>query len=244
MSRDLESTIATYIEHFKAKVSGLEGYELHVEDRLLLKKNILVSVIDAISRVTSNSADGNRERFTGVVAHFGDWPDHTRVSAPHLSYFLRNLRASAFAEARRAIAETIEANSHGGFVLLSAGPELDAILKLWPVPPEQKLIGQLSLTSFTHLNLLYHHRNSLVHELREPGYGMEFHEDHEKPFYHGMTTVGADDVPGERTLELVYPLKFYFQLTDKVMSNVEAYYAATVSIRMPRTGSAHRGSGS
>jgi hypothetical protein len=223
MSRDLDSAIATYAEHFKAKVARLKGYELHAEDRLLLKKNILVSVIDAVSRVTSNSADGNRERFTAVVAHFGDWPDHTRVSAPHLSYFLRNLRAPAFSGARQAIAEAIRANSHGGFVPLSADPELDSIRKLWPVPPDQKLVGQLSLSSFTHLNLLYHHRNSLVHELREPGYGMEFHEDHEEPFYHGMTAVGAEGEPGERTLELVYPLKFYFRLTDAVISNVASY---------------------
>jgi hypothetical protein len=222
MSRDLELKIDTYADHFKKKIERLKTYNLDVEDRLL-KKNILVSILDAISRATSNSGEGNRERFTGVVAHFGEWPDHSRVSAPHVSYLLRHLRSPAFQDARQSIAETIGKNSHGGFVLLSGDPELDVLKKLWPVPIEQKLLGQLSLSSFTHLNLLYHHRNSLVHELREPGYGMEFHEDHDAPFYHGMTTSGPDNSPSEHTLELVYPLKFFFRLAESVIKNVESY---------------------
>lgn len=222
MSRDLEDKISIFVEHFKTKIKRLKDYDLGAEDRLL-KKNILVSIFDAISRATSNSTDGNRERFTGVVAHFGDWPDHSRVSAPHISYLLRHLRSPAFQDARQFIAETIQKNSHGGFVPLSGDPELEVLRKLWPAQIEQKLVGQLSLSSFSHLNLLYHHRNSLVHELREPGYGMEFHENHDEPFYHGMTTVGSDNLPSEQTLELVYPLKFFFCLAERVIDNVESY---------------------
>jgi len=86
------------------------------------------------------------------------------------------------------------------------------VRKLWPVPADQRLVNQLSLSSFTHLNLLYQYRNSLVHELREPGHGMEFHQNHDdEPFYHGMTIVEADGFSG-KTLELVYPLNFYFWL--------------------------------
>ena len=85
MSRDLEDKISIFVEHFKTKIKRLKDYDLGAEDRLL-KKNILVSILDAISRATSNSTDGNRDRFTGVVAHFGDWPDHSRVSAPHISW--------------------------------------------------------------------------------------------------------------------------------------------------------------
>lgn len=222
MSRDLDSTISVYVGHFRDRVARLKAYELNVEDRAL-KKNILVSVLDAISRTTSNYADGNRERFTGIVANFGDWPDHSRVSAPHVGYFLRHLRSPIFAAARDFIAHIIQKNSHGGFVPLSSDLELEDVRKLWPVPPEQKLVGRLSLSSFTHLNLFYQYRNSLVHELREPGYGLEFHQDHEEPFYHGMSTVESDDSPVRQTLELVYPLKFYFRLTDNVIANVEQY---------------------
>jgi hypothetical protein len=91
------------------------------------------------------------------------------------------------------------------------------------VPADQKLVSQLSLSSFTHLNLLYQYRNSLVHELREPGHGMEFHKEHGEPFYHGSTTVGTNAYSREETLELVYPLNFYFGLTENVINNVERY---------------------
>jgi hypothetical protein len=222
MSRNLESSIKTYINHFKTRLKRLDEYDLHVEDRLL-KKNIVVSILDAISRVTSNPSDGNRERFTAIVAHFGQWPDHSRVSVPHVSYLLRHLRAPAFEGARQFIAKSVKENLHGGFVPLSSDPELDSVKKLWPVPAEQKLIGQLSLSSFTHLNLLYQHRNSLVHELREPGYGMEFDATQDEPFYHGMTSVGDEGSPAEQGLELVYPLRFFFCLADRVVSNVEIY---------------------
>lgn len=222
MPRNFDSAINVYIGHFRKKAQRLKEYALDPEDRLL-KKNILVSVLDALSRTTSNYADGNRERFTGIVANFGDWPNHTRVSAPHVSYFLRNLRSPAYEGARAFIAEIIRRNSHGGFVTLSSDPEFEELKKLWPVPADQKLVNQLSLSSFTHLNLLYQYRNSLVHELREPGRGMEFHEKHDEPFYHGMTTVETDGSSGEETLELVYPLNFYFSLTENVINNVERY---------------------
>lgn len=221
MTHDLDSKITSYIEHFRNQVKRLREYEFHKEDRVL-KKNILVSILDAISRTTSNYADGNRERFTGIVANFGNWPDHIRISAPHLSYLLENLRAPAYKNARQFIADVIAKNTGGSFVPLSRDPELEEVRKLWPVPPEQKLVGQLSLASFTHLNLLYQYRNSLVHELREPGYGIEFSDDREEPFYHGMTTVG-DDGSQKQTLELVYPLNFYFLLTETVIKNVDKY---------------------
>lgn len=222
MSRDLNSNINLYIGHFKKKVQRLRDYALDPEDRLL-KKNILVSMLDALSRTTSNYADGNRERFTGIVANFGDWPHHARVSAPHVSYFLRNLRSPAYEGARALIAEIIRRNSSGQLVKLSNDPEFEEVRKLWPVSSDQKLVNQLSLSSFTHLNLFYQYRNSLAHELREPGRGMDFHENHDEPFYHGMTTIKTDGSLNEETLELVYPLNFYFGLTENVIKNVECY---------------------
>src|SRR5258708_6212246 len=218
MSRDVNSTIDLYIGYFKKKVQRLKNYALDSEDRFL-KKNILVSILDALSITTSNYADSNRERFTGIVAKFSGWPHHARISAPHVSYFLRNLRSPAYESARVFIAEVIRRNSSGQLVKLSSDPEFEDVRKLWPVPSDQRLVNQLSLSSFTHLNLLYQYRNSLVHELREPGRGMEFHEDHNEPFYHGMAMAET----GEETLECVYPLNFYFELTESVIKNLELY---------------------
>ena len=222
MPRDLDSTIGVYIKHFRSMVKRLREYDFDPKDRIL-KKNILVSILDAVSKTTSNYADNNRERFTGIVAHFGDWPNHTRVSAPHISYLLRRLQSPAYEKAREFITQTILKNSDGRLITLSNDPELDDVNTIWPVSAEQRIVGQFSLSSFTHLNLLYFYRNSLVHELRELGHGMEFNAESDEPFYHGMTPVEADGSIGDRSLELVYPLGFYFRLTETAIDNVETY---------------------
>ncbi len=217
-----ESYIKTYIEHFKGIVERLKGYEFDSQDRVL-KKNILVSVLDAISRTTSNNADGNRERFTGIIANFGNWPDHTRISAVHVSYLLSNLRTPAYQKIREFIRETIQNYPHNGKnILLAWDPELDRVKTLWPVPLEQKVVASLSLSSCTHLSLLYQYRNNLVHELRESGYGMEAGRGEDEPYYHEMTTIETDGSETE-SHELVYPLAFYFNLTERVIHNVEQY---------------------
>jgi len=223
MSRNLSSDIDVYIDHFKNTVKRLREYEFNQKDRVL-KKNILVSVIDALSRSTSNGQGNNRKRFTGIIEQFANWPNHTRVSAPHISYFLGNLHEQKYETAKEFIAQTMRNNSDGRLVTLASDPELNEIERLWPVQPEQKLVGQLSLTSFTHLNLLYQYRNSLVHELREPGYGMEFNKIDDEPFYHTMSSIDSENSTGQQSLELVYPLNFYFRITDSVIINLEKYF--------------------
>ena len=52
---------------------------------------------------------------------------------------------------------------------------------------------------------------------------MEFDPTQDEPFYHGMTSVGADNSPTEQTLELVYPLKFFFRLAESAIGNVGNY---------------------
>ena len=222
MPHNVDPAIDLYIGHFRKLVARLRNYELHVEDRLI-KKNALVSVLDAISRTTSNALDDNRKRFVDIVSNFGDWHDHTRVSAPHISYVLERLRSPSFGQVREFIAQKIHENSHGGVIPLSCDPEFEEIREIWPVPAEQKVVGRLSLTFFTHLNLFYQYRNSLVHELREPGYGMEFDVTEEEPFYHGMIADDRSSSMRSQTLELVYPINFYFRLTENVISNVERY---------------------
>lgn len=220
--RTTRDEIKAYIKHFREKVERVRGYVFHAEDNLL-KKNLLVTIIDAISRVTSNPGTGNRERFTGIVSNFGGWADQSRVSAPHVEYLLRKLNSPDYENARSYIKEIIGKNSDGRLVRLSDDPELEDCRKVWPVPVQERVLGQLSLLSFSHLNLLYAHRNSLVHEFRDPGHGMEFSNDNSSPYYHGRTLFDGSDEIGQRSLELVYPMDFYFKLAETIIKNVEQY---------------------
>jgi hypothetical protein len=222
MTREIEQSINIYADHFTDRVERLKEYEFDAADRVL-KKNILVSVLDALSRTASNPQAGNRQRFTELIANFADWANHTRASAPHIHYLLGQLRDPSFEKARSFVSQIVANNSSGELIPLSRDPELHEIAEVWPIPAEQKVLGNMSLKSFTHLNLLYEHRNSLVHELREPGYGIEFSDDDTEPYYHGSTHLGSENVVEGRTLELVYPLNFYFRLFENVMSNLKPY---------------------
>ena len=79
---DQHDRIGTYIRHFESIVARIESYSVEEQD-LLLKKNLVVSVIDAVSRSVYGSTARNRERLVGVVERFGDWPECRRVSVPH-----------------------------------------------------------------------------------------------------------------------------------------------------------------
>jgi len=219
VTRGLESKIKLYVDYFKDKLARLEGYELEQQDQFF-KKNIIVSIIDALAKTTSSKNAANRERFTGIVADLGAWDNHTRVSTPHLQYFLSLCREQSYVPATKYVLDRIASLSNGRLVDLADDPELHEVAELWPVSAETKLHGRLGLDSFTHLNLFYEYRNSLIHELREPGYGMEFSESDTEPFYHGMTT---DDV--KQTLELVYPLNFYFRVVRNILKNLHPYLA-------------------
>lgn len=219
MTRGLESKIKLFLGHFERKLDRLDDYVFEEQDRLF-KKNIIVSIIDALARTTSIENSTNRQRFTGIVEKFGNWSNHTRVSTPHLSYFLIRLREPSFEAARKFVFDRISSHSDGRLVHLADDPELSEVAKLWPVSVDQRLLGELRLTSFTHLNLFYLYRNSLIHELREPGYGMEFSDSDTEPFYHGMTTDND-----QQTLELVYPLNFYFRIVRNVLKNLHSYLA-------------------
>jgi len=224
MSRDVNTSVDVFINHFSARVQRLRDYELDPADRIL-KKNILASILDALSRTACKPQDlgRNRERFTLLVANFSDWPEGSRLSAPNISYLLERLRDPAFEYARAFICSIIESNSSGQLIPLTQDPDLQQMTNVWPVPPGQKLIGSKSLELFTHINLLYEHRNSIVHELREPGYGMEFSDDGTRPYYHGTTHVDSENNVERRTLELVYPLDFYFWLVESALANLAPY---------------------
>lgn len=64
-----------------------------------------------------------------------------------------------------------------------------------------------------------------LHELRRPGWGMEFGNDTD-PFYHHMSTVGDSTNAIESTVELVYPRRFLRRLCDTALDQLKQYFLA------------------
>jgi hypothetical protein len=52
---------------------------------------------------------------------------------------------------------------------------------------------------------------------------MEFRDD-EKPFYHGMSTIGKGGETAQVSVELVYPWRFLHRLCDTALDEVKKYF--------------------
>ncbi|OGW28859.1 MAG: hypothetical protein A2X56_14775 [Nitrospirae bacterium GWC2_57_13] len=189
------------------------------------KKALYVSVIDALSKSVFPHRNGkNHERFVAFLMRFANWSEGYRISMPHLAQLLRINPDPAFEKLRKIIFEAYDrSNVHRSqLVGLDTDPTSDEIKKNWPTLKECRIpIEGITLESLQHFHLLYAYRNSLVHELREPGYGIESKDDEDYPYYHGMTIVDAGKE--EKSIELVYPVMFFQRLVSTCLNNLEIY---------------------
>jgi hypothetical protein len=82
----------------------------------------------------------------------------------------------------------------------------------------EELFATLRLEDLKHVNLLWHLRNSLVHEVRMRGHGVDTDEDEKNvlPFYHTMQDLDTN----QTTWELVYPIGFLKLLCRNAIKNL------------------------
>ena len=107
---------------------------------------------------------------------------------------------------------------------LDSDPSYEEVHRLWPKDKENKEpVEKISLESLTHLSLFWKFRNSMVHELQIPGYGM-LGLVTESPGYHSMTNhTGANKYNPIETWELVYPVAFVMKLVGEGIANLRQY---------------------
>lgn len=215
---DLKEDIDRFIGFFKDKLDTVKTANFGESDALL-KKTLYVGFIDALSGTVSHKKKGNRERFVSFVETFTDWKHCNRVSLPHLVRLIQKVPDPEFSNLRKFAYERYDAWDEVRIIGLDFDPEYEEVKKLWPsnVP---KPLEDIQLSSLTHANLFYRYRNSLVHELRKPGYGVEYKDEENAPFYHSMLNPDTE----ESSWALVYPLGFYESLLESAMSLLRKYY--------------------
>ncbi|KVW98916.1 hypothetical protein ABW22_02585 [Thiobacillus denitrificans] len=84
------------------------------------------------------------------------------------------------------------------------------LLALASVEEEKKAVRD-----YQHHALLYRYRNSLVHELREPGEAMEVFTSSSDPYYHGYI--------GDPKWYLVYPSLLFESLLQRAIASFQTY---------------------
>ena len=95
------------------------------------------------------------------------------------------------------------------------GKEFEAVVEdKYNIEP----IEGVKFESLKHVHLLYTYRNSLIHELRNLGYGLEELSLGKEPSYHSMTMEDGKD-----TWQLVYPLGFFENICETCIINLKEY---------------------
>jgi hypothetical protein len=111
----------------------------------------------------------------------------------------------------------------GEIVGLERDPDINDVLKYWPKENEHKKpLSGITVEFLQHINLLYSHRNYLIHELRTPGYGIDsYNEDY--PYYISFSHISDDHSEDIETWELTYPVLFLKNLVSICLSNMKQY---------------------
>jgi len=220
---DIDDRISTFIGYFKSELTMIDNIPASGSSKKF-SKALYVSVIDALSRCVFPHRNQSRKRFVSFLMRFSSWREGYNVSMPHLAQLLRMNPDPIFEKLRRTIFNAYESSvvHRSQIVGIDTDPTYEDIKKNWPVQKECRIpIEGVTLEYLQHFDLLYAYRNSLVHELREPGYGMEIDDDEDYPYYHSMTMIGGGKE--DKRIVLVYPVTFFRKITSTCLANLESY---------------------
>ncbi len=215
--KELDDSVNRFLGFFENQLSMVKNAEFKKSNNLF-KKILYVGLIDALSKTVASPKKGNRERIVSFIRHFTDWKDCEKISLPHLVRLLEKIPDPEFSPVREYAHSLMDQWSDGEVISIDREPALAKVKKVWP-NNSPKPLEDINIEHLQHVNLFYKHRNSMVHELREPGYGMEFKND-EEPFYHSMSHLENES----HTWELVYPLGFYEKICKSALPKLREYY--------------------
>ncbi len=190
----------------------------------LYHKTLCACMLDMLAKAAYRS-NNNRERYTKLLRKFSGWPHAERVSLPHLDALLRTYPEIPCAELRELVEERFTWKP-GFCPKLHLDPDYSEVSQKWP--KIEKPFGSLRAEHLRHDSLFYLYRNSLVHEVRSPGFAFE-EEDDKEPYYHSYSPLSIDHAgkwsieQGEERWELVYPTRFFLSIVDKTMDQFEKY---------------------
>ncbi|MFC1552308.1 hypothetical protein ACFL6P_07045 [Candidatus Latescibacterota bacterium] len=176
------------------------------------KKTLLLTLIDCMAGIRfKGEIKDNKKRFTRFVKEYGGWSDGILISTPFMVSTLKEK------ELEGPLLEKVSNR------LNSFDPDAGNSITLGGIdfPPEElkPLVTceeeKETIDYAQHFTLLYRYRNSLVHEFRKPGNGMEVFSDG-SPCYHSYI--------GDDSYYLVYPMELFEEITKSAINGIETYF--------------------
>lgn len=148
----------------------------------LFRKMLFMGIIDTLSRAGCPGVQGHRARVIQFIDNYSGWADKDRVSAQQLVLNLEETKKMSSVLYQLA-KKKVDSWPHGGIVR----PDTD--LTLQEADSAATVEEKKFIDNATYKHLFYTYRNHLIHEFREPGYGMDLSQNPSTPYYHGM--IGA-----------------------------------------------------
>ncbi len=225
----MASDVDTFVQFLQKKFDKIRSLEIKTdpgedsESAHLFKRVLYVGIIDVLSKTVFPKKE-NRDRTVSFIRKFCDWQHSEKVSLPHLARLLKKSPEPEFSGLRQLVGSEMGKWKQGTPMGLDKDIDEEAIRPLWPKEKEyEKPLKNVSLESIKHIHLFYAYRNSLIHEMRKPGYGVDFDPSDQDPYYHSMSHVGHGGTKSA-TWELVYPVGFIERLCKKALNEVREYY--------------------
>lgn len=199
------------LEYFK-QIPSLNSYPPN-KYGLLAQKMLCFSLIDALS-IAKFGGDSSGQKFKCLVKEYSNYEHWEKISIPQLLYRLQKARKHIYQPLIDYAEKVLLEASHSySYSIENDPPELNLLKKF---PEAESIIKPCS-----HIALFHKYRNTVVHEMRQPGYGYEFSRD-KLPCYRSQT-----EVPGDRlTFQLTYPVNFFFRICEQCIQNLENYFLA------------------
>ena len=225
-NEELELNITRFFDYFKKASESFKN--IPVSDyKSLTQKLMCCCLLDTLSVARFPKENLVSKRFKDLIKTYSDYEYWDKISLPQFYYKFENCKDPKFSVLKMYIENIVsEREDYGIQSDLSSSKLISglAIQMIEDDPTCAELIQSLpdykmQIEQCSYLSLLYKYRNTLAHEMREPGYAFEITEN-EVPFYHSMTDLDEN----RQTFQLVYPAKFFFKICDECIQNLECYF--------------------
>lgn len=196
-----------FIEYFRE-----EKNKIGLVDSFMYRKMLYAIALEPLARVAFGEKETHRAKLIKLISDIVRWEYADRVSLPQLVLTLREEKQET-GSFYKAVHERLKGWPEGRVLRLDISPCFCDLLKIAVNPVEIKAIEKCR-----YKELFYTYRNNLVHEFREPGYGMEMSNDGGSPYYHTVSHGNC-----YQSWELVFPVGFFAWLYTEAVEALAHY---------------------
>lgn len=196
------------------------------------EENFKISLMYNFFDLLSKSAYGDlkinhRTKFIKYIDNFSNWKYKDHISLPQISLSLINYNAPEFEDLKNVVNYLLNKWAPSRPIKLDNDHDISELQKYWPM--HTKINSKFTLDYFTHKNLLYNLRNSIVHEMRPLGRNFALFDEYE-PHYVSRGVLKKDKQTNayiaieHEMWELNYPYQFYYNLANESIPKLIQYF--------------------